>query len=237
MGQGEQYRRAKLAPASRQKVSRAASLRRLQEGEAYCRRELTDCCAYDDDEASRRPNPLWFPPPRHPPPPRRYRSWANGPSVTWIRLMGRRGSCGATARSKSPRRYERVVAEAKRLLPPDDIRLVKYLLGYGDVLTLLQRFEEAEEQYRQASTILEQQSAPAVPGEGVAGGEPEPSAKSQGRSAATLPTTASTTSTTSRGAGAGPATAGVGPPVAGGCFPRRSIRARRGFSKSQPLAL
>jgi tetratricopeptide (TPR) repeat protein len=58
---------------------------------------------------------------------------------------------------------ERVVAEAKRLLPPDDIRLFKYLIGYGDVLTLLKRFDDAEAHYGQARAILEQQSVPAAP--------------------------------------------------------------------------
>ena len=89
---------------------------------------------------------------------------------------------------------ERVVAEAKRLLPPDDVRLVKYLLGYGDVLTVLKRFEEAEAQYGQASTILQQQSAPASQEIASLAANLSRLQKARGDSATTLPTTASTTS-------------------------------------------
>jgi WD40 repeat protein/serine/threonine protein kinase/tetratricopeptide (TPR) repeat protein len=92
---------------------------------------------------------------------------------------------------------QRVVAEAKRLLAPDDIRLFKYLLGYGDVLTVLQRFEEAEAQYRQASTILGQQSAPAAPDKALLEANLRRLQKARsGGAAATLPTTATTTAIT-----------------------------------------
>ena len=91
---------------------------------------------------------------------------------------------------------EQVVAEAKRLLPPDDIRLVKYLLGYGDVLTLLRRFEQAEARYRQASSILEHQSVPA-PQEKTLLAASLNSLQKAKRVAATQPTAATATPTTS----------------------------------------
>jgi tetratricopeptide (TPR) repeat protein len=94
---------------------------------------------------------------------------------------------------------EGVVAEAKRLLLPDDVRLVKYLLGYGDVLTLLQRYDEAEEQFRAAGTILEQQPASAASQEKASlAANLIRLQKARGVAAVTLPTTAPTRPTTSR---------------------------------------
>ncbi len=41
-----------------------------------------------------------------------------------------------------------VVDETAKLLPPDDPRLIKYRIGYGEVLAQLKRYDEAESQYR-----------------------------------------------------------------------------------------
>ncbi|HTL30427.1 MAG TPA: WD40 repeat domain-containing protein, partial [Tepidisphaeraceae bacterium] len=92
---------------------------------------------------------------------------------------------------------EFVVAEAKRLLPPDDIRLFKYLLGYGDVLTLLKRFEKAAAQYDQASTILERQSTPSSQDKALLTASVNSLRKATG-AAATQPTIAASAPTTSR---------------------------------------
>jgi WD40 repeat protein len=94
---------------------------------------------------------------------------------------------------------ERVLAEAKRLLPPNDVRLVKYLLGYGDVLILLQRLEEAEAQFLQAGTVLEQQPTSAASQEKASlAANLSRLEKARGASATTLPTTSPATPATTR---------------------------------------
>ena len=97
LGLGQQFRQAKVAPASREKTPLTANLSRPQKARAVAASTLPTTAPTTTREVRAAPSPLSFPPPRRPPPPRPCRNRANGPSVTWTRLTGRRGSCGATA--------------------------------------------------------------------------------------------------------------------------------------------